>query len=452
MGTIMMALLGGSMLCGAADGVWMAGVARADITPQEPMWLAGYAARDREAEGALHPLWIKALALRDAAGNQAVLVTADILGFPKAMSDRIRDRLRDRLGLERAAIILNASHTHSGPVINESLMCMYPLDSQGIEKVKRYSDALEDRVVSLVEAAFADMRPAQLASANGVTRFAVNRRNNKEAEILDTYDFKGPVDHAVPVLRVTGADGAVAALVFGYACHGTVLSGYEWCGDYPGYAQIAIEAAHPGATALFFAGCGADQNPLPRRSVALAEQYGKELAAAVERALADPMRAFDPVLQTAYIEQELLLETPPTRDQLVAYAKTAAPHNRNAAEAMIAQLDAGQSLRTSYPYPVQLWRLGEQNVVALGGEVVVDYAIFIKRLLGRDTFVMGFSNDLMSYIPSVRVLNEGGYEGETAQMEYGMPAKWRNAVERRVLDTVKELAARLGALPRGETP
>ena len=447
MGMIMLAILSGGIFAGV-DGGWMAGVARSDITPGEPMWLAGYAARTHEAEGAIHPLWIKALALQDSAGNKGVLVTSDLLGFPKAMSDRVRDLLKDRLGLERAQIILNSSHSHSGPVLDESLLCIYPLDAQGLDEVKRYSEVLEARVVAAVEEAFRALQPAQLSSGNGVVRFAVNRRNNKEAEILDTYDFNGPVDHAVPVLRVTRADGALLAVAFGYACHGTVLDGYQWCGDYPGFAQAAFEQTHPGCTAMFFAGCGADQNPLPRRTVALAKKYGNELANAVECVLADPMQNLDPVLQTVYEEKTILLNTPPTREQLAAFAKDAAPYNKKAAEELIAQLDAGEQLRSSYPYPVQLWRLGAQNIVALGGEVVVDYAIGVKQLLGRDSFVMGYSNDVMSYIPSVRVLHEGGYEGETAQLLYGMPAKWQDDIEQRIMDTVRELATNLGASVR----
>ena len=69
---------------------------------------------------------------------------------------------------------------------------------------------------------------------------------------------------------------------FGYACHPTVLDGYEWSGDYPGFAQIELEKSYPGTVAMFFQGTGADMNPLPRRTVPLAQQYGEELAAAVQ--------------------------------------------------------------------------------------------------------------------------------------------------------------------------
>jgi neutral ceramidase len=428
----------------AQSAPWQAGAAAVDITPTAPMWLAGYASRDHASDGTIHPLWVKALALQDAQGHRAVIVTSDVLGFPKPMSVRICERMQKSLGLARADIMLNSSHTHSGPVILDSLMCMYPVDAAGLEQIKLETARIEDAVVAAAEKAFAGLRPARLSSGGGMVLFAVNRRNNKEAEVPDLTELKGPVDHAVPVLLAAGEDGVPIAVLFGYACHSTVLSGFQWCGDYPGFAQVEVEKAHPGAVALFAAGCGADINPLPRRSVELARQYGRELAAAVDRAVADTMQPLEPTLTARYAETELQLEAAPDRAHFEEVRAKAAPYMSNAAADQLRELDAGRPLRSSYPYCVQVWRIGNQTLVALGGEVVVDYAITIKRMLGRETFVFGYSNDLMSYIPSLRVLREGGYEGDTSQLEYGMPAKWREDVESRVLEAVGALAGDAG--------
>lgn len=440
----LLALVGGSVVSAAAGDGWMAGVARVDITPEDPLWLAGYASRDREAEGTLHPIWLKALALRDAHGHRAVLVTSDVLGWPKPSADRVRARLRERLGLEHAQVILSASHTHSGPVLDGTLLCIYPLEAPQLDAVRRYTAALEDRAVAVAEQAFAALQPAQLESAAGVARFAVNRRNNREAEILRTHDFEGPVDHAAPVLRVTGSDGAPLAVVFGYACHNTTLDSYQWCGDYAGFAQIELENAFPGCSAMFFAGCGGDQNPLPRRSVARARQYGETLASAVRCALTGGATPLEPVLRTAYREIDLPLNGPPSREELEQVAATAQGYMSRAAREQLDILDAGGALRTSYAYPVQMWRIGGQALAVLGGEVVVDYAVAIKQMLGNETFVMAYANDVMSYIPSERVLAEGGYEGDTSQLIYGMPAKWRVGIEARILDAVRAVARETG--------
>ncbi|MCK5861712.1 MAG: neutral/alkaline non-lysosomal ceramidase N-terminal domain-containing protein [Candidatus Hydrogenedentes bacterium] len=418
---------------------WKAGVARVDITPQKPLWLAGYASRDHAAEGTLHSLWAKALTLEDASGNCAVLITSDVLGFPKGISDRICDRIAVTYGFTRSQIILNASHTHSAPVIDNSLRCIYTYDDAEEEKLMHYATVLEDSIVALVGAARENLHPAAIFSKNGIARIAVNRRNNTERELLSTSTLAGPYDHAVPTLKIIHADGTLAAVVFGYACHPTVLSGYSWCGDYPGFAQIALEENHPGATALFFAGCGADQNPLPRRTIALAQQYGQTLAASVDRVLSEAMRPLAAQLSTAYAEIALELEEAPDAATLRERVANTSGYAHQCNQALLDRIDGGETLPGSYPYPLQLWQMGEQTLVTLGGEVTIPYAIGIKERLGQDTFVMGYSNDLMAYIPSEQILEEGGYEGDTSQLIYGMPNKWKPGLEAQILDAVEAL-------------
>lgn len=428
----------------APETAWQAGVARVEITPEEPVWLGGYASRARPADGALQPLWAKALALKDASGNQAVLVTTDMLGYPKEFAERVRARIESTHGLPRANLILSASHTHSGPVIGASLKCIYPFDAAEEQKLRAYTDRLEAKLATLVGDALAALAPATLHAGNGVARFAVNRRNNKEGQLNPTTPLQGPNDHAVPVLSVARPDGAPAAVVFGYACHGTVLDGYQWSGDYPGFAQAALEARYPGLTAMFFAGCGADQNPLPRRTIPLARQYGVTLAAAVTQVLEDPMTLLEPRLAVAYNEVDLPLDSPPAVEALRERAANTTGYEQRCTQALLDRLERDGSFPASYPYPVQTWKLGSQILVVLGGEVVVSYAVGIKEHLGQETFVMGYANDLMAYIPSEKVREEGGYEGQGAQIIYGLPSSWAAGLEERILS---EVVVQTGAMP-----
>ena len=190
-------------------------------------------------------------------------------------------------------------------MLDDALVHMYEATPEHLAQSKAFAVRLVDRAVAAVEKAFASLKPAKVDAGDGVTRFAVNRRNNRESKIVQTHDIAGPSDHAVPVIRVADDDGEVIALVFGYACHCTVLAEYKWCGDYAGFAQIAVEEAHPGCTAMFFAGCGADQNAFPRRSMSYARQYGNELAAAVQGVLDRPMRSLEPTLTTVNDEPML---------------------------------------------------------------------------------------------------------------------------------------------------
>lgn len=426
-----------------ADG-WKAGVARTVITPEEPVWMGGYAARTRPAEGTMHDLWAKALALEDASGKQVVLVTADLIGMPKEMSDAIRDRLEEEAGLSREQILLNSSHTHSGPALEKSLSVIYPQDEPVQQKIRAYSRGLVDKITGLALQALREMEPAQVYAQNGVARFQVNRRNNPENALRSLTELQGPNDYAVPVIKVENAAGELMAIAFGYACHATVLNGYEWSGDYPGFAQLELEERFPGATALFFQGAGGDQNPLPRRSEALAKQYGQTLAAAVERVLSEEMRRLEPRIAAAYTEIELAFSDPPSEAALSGLAEESSGYICRWATGLLQKIRAGEPLMTVYPYPLQVWRLGDQAIMGLGGELVVEYAIELKRIFGQDIFVLGYSNDVMGYIPSSTVLSEGGYEGATSQIGSGFPAAWEPGIEAQILSAMTELAVKAG--------
>jgi neutral ceramidase len=421
---------------------WQAGTAKVVITPKHFMWMSGYGSRTKPAEGKVHDLWAKALALQTPDGKRCVLITMDLVGIDRELSKSVCAQIEKRTSLPRSAIMLSVSHTHCGPVVGKNLRAMYFLDEAQHKLVDEYSADLEGKLVQIAEAALKELKPAELAQGKGLATFATNRRTNKEADVpklRELGQLKGPVDHDVPVLSVRDPDGKVRAVVFGYACHSTVLSFQQWCGDYPGFAQLELEKRYPGAVALFWAGCGADQNPLPRRSGALAQDYGQKLANSVEAVLNAPMTPVAPKLATAYTEIDLPLADLPSREALVKDTMSKDRYVAGRAKLLLKQLDKQGSLRQTYPYPVQIWRLGaDVTWIALGGEVVVDYALRLKRELGP-VWVTGYANDVMAYIPSLRVLKEGGYEGGGAMVYYGLPTVWSPRVEEMIIGAVRAL-------------
>lgn len=431
--------------CAAADALtWKAGLSKAVITPDTSVWLAGYGFR-RPPDGTLHDLYMKVLALEDADGKRAVLITSDFQGVPKVMSDPVFDDIRERFHLERDQIMFTFSHNHCGPRLGDDLVDYYPVEAEQVVLVDAYTEKMVDLTVQLVGEALDNLQPASLQQGTGDCKFALNRRNNQEADVLATLaagrPLAGPVDHSVPVLSVTRPDGSIAAIVFGYACHPVTLVFTKWCGDYPGFSQIEIEKRHPGAQAMFVNTCGGDQNPLIRRSVELCETYGQMLAAGVEEALRGPLSSVSPQLKTAFTHVDLDYLAIPTRAELEV--DIAGPNEVKArwAKRMLAKLDAGESFPTSYPYPVHAWQLGtEMLVIGLGAEAVVDYALRFKQEFGAGTWVIGYADDMISYIPSRRVWEEGGYEGGSRLYEYGRPAyRWAGDVEDRVAATVHRL-------------
>jgi hypothetical protein len=359
------------------------------------------------------------------------------------MIDRIAERLRTRCGLDRSRLMLASSHTHCGPLLEVDPIA-YPLDATQCALVVEYAGELENMIVDLVARAVARQVPASLWAGEGKADFAVNRRNNKELKL--ERPLRGPVDHAVPVLAARDPAQDLLTVAFGYACHNATVGILQWCGDYAGFAQINLEQRHPSAMALFYMGCGGDQNPLPRLTVELCRQYGTRLATAVDAVLADPMRPITPRLRTAFTILDLPYGRQPTVAELREQAGKPGPitYRHRWARSLLAQIESGKPFPKSYPYPVQVWKLGgDQLWIALGGESVVDYSLLLKKRYGPRTWVTGYANDVVCYIPSHRVWQEGGYEAGGFEAS-GLPAtRWSENIETRILGTVEQLVRRV---------
>lgn len=429
-------VLVGLVACiGAAAPSWKAGVGQREITPREPIWLSGYEGRDKPHQGVLRDLYVKALALQDESGKDAVLVTADILGFTREAGAAVAERCREEFGIPRERLLLNASHTHSAPVIDPPAWPEHPLlpDSQ-LSLIKRYTSSLVDKTVAAVGDALENLAPARLRFGQQFAAIGVNRRR-----AVIGRNLTGQVDQDVPVLAVELDGGKLLAVVVGYACHATVLNTYPINGDWPGFAQEEIERRQVGTVAMYVQGCAADINPLPRRSVELARTYGRILAAAVDDALSRSMVPLTGPLQTAYGQVDLPFGEIPSRIRLEHDVKSTEDYRRWRAKRMLAILDHGRALPDHYADPVQVWRFGSGlSLIALGGEVVSDYALRLKRQYGFDnTWVAAYSNDVFGYVGSRRVIEEGGYEGGDANTNF--PAPFSPAVEDLIIQKTADL-------------
>jgi len=448
---ILVALLfaGAAATIAAENTPWRAGTAQVKITPRDLFWMGGFASRTKPAEGPLDDLWVKVLVLEAPDGGRAVLVTADLVGIPKWLYDDLCRELEHRHGLAQRQVRFAASHTHSGPVLRDALQDIYPLDDTQRALIARYSEWLKQTVLETVAKALASKNPAKLWASEGRATFAMNRRANDESKLEETLrrgeSPKGPSDFAVPVLAVRSPGGALRAVVFGYAAHTSALTqNYLWSADYAGVTQRALEARHPGASAMFFQGCGSDQSAVPRGTVERCRKLGGDLAVAVEAVLEKPMRPVAPRFRAAFEFVPLDYGEQPAPAELEAAGK-GTDYRARWARRLSTELAAGRPFARSYPeYPVQVWKLGEDQLwIALGGEVCVDYALRFKREFGGRTWITGYANDVMAYIPSRRLWEEGGYQAGAFDV-YGLPAnRWCPDIEERIAGAVNRLVGKV---------
>jgi putative membrane-bound dehydrogenase-like protein len=408
-----------------------AGVAKIDITPDYRIRLSGYGNRREESEGVAQRIWAKALVF--GAEKPAVLITVDNCGITDAMRAELLKRLAAKAGITSERLAISFSHTHCGPCLKGALVNIFSSDipPEHQSRIDRYSLELTDKLEQVVLTALADRKPAQISWAVGSAKFARNRRAA----------WGGPVDHAVPVMFIHAPAGELRAVFANYACHATTLSFNQIHGDWPGSAMIAIERDHPGAVALMGIGCGADQNPHPRGTVELTEQHGEEIAAEVKRLNQSERRLVRGPMAFAEKPISLPLDKLPAHEELEQTSKGTNLPAAYLAKKNLARLDRGEKLDTELPYRVQRWSFGNDlAMLFMPGEITIDYQTRLKTEFDSSRlWVNGYCNDALCYIPSERVLAEGGYEGATAMVYYDRPVKFAAGIEQRIISAVHEI-------------
>ena len=409
-------------------GLWQVGYAEADITPAlgEAM-LAGYG-RPRQVQGTLAPLRAQVLALQDRSGRRVLLVTADVLGFGRDSVDALRRKIEKTHGIPVSAVCFAASHTHWGPAIN--YRTNFAIGGLNVWYLAR----LEETLLKLVNQAVKDLAPAEMAYGAAETQIGLCRRlPNARGEFGWGPNPEGSYDRHTPVLRITRRQSPRQIVLVGHACHPTSVGSVDkWSPDYPGTMRRKLEAALEDSRALFVMGCGGDAKVVfrdavtgkyefaasPEQSDAAGEKLAKDVLAYLSKG---DLSLLDAELETRLVSGALSLQPPRSRAQLEEMALLGDLKSTRTwwARQSLAYPDSWRAL----PYEVQVWRLGDLTVVALEGEVCADWGPLTRSLaLTRHTMTIAYANEVSGYIPTARIIREGGYEGDTSHMAYFLPA------------------------------
>jgi hypothetical protein len=408
------------------------GAAKIDITPEEPVRLCGYAGRTELNEGVEQPIVAGALAFQPTDQPPALLLSVEVTAIPDALTERLAQRLAERAGVPRERFVLTCTHTHAAPCVTGALPNMFgrAIPEEHVEGIERYTRMLFERLEQVALSALARMEPGTLSCGEGRATFGANRRTEG-----------GPADPALPVLVARNRNGKPLAIVANYACHCTTLREFNRIhGDWAGEARERIEAMYPGSVAMITLGFAGDINPTPRGQLEHAREYGQQVATEVERLLADgtgPLRNA-PVCGITRIA--LPFESIPDRAEWERRAKEEGAVGYHASQ-FLALLDRGETIPEALSYPVQVWSFGRDlTMVFLAGEVVIDYAVRLKaEHPDHRLWLTAYANDVPCYIPSVRLLREGGYEPDSSNLYYGQPAGLAECVEEKVIGAVHAL-------------
>jgi hypothetical protein len=411
----------------------LAGAHATDITPDRSLHLYGYPHVPRNSTGVHDPLLASALYL-EGEGGVALFVSCDIIFIPKALAARARQRIATDTGVPAEAMVVTATHTHSGPGTVRYLS--NTADPTVPEPDPVFLQQLEDGIVMAACTAYAKRQPAELgfALADG-SCVGTNRR-----------DPKGPADPRVPVILARDPHTrAPIGVMIACAMHPTVLheDSTVISGDFPGLARQHLQQTL-GVDCPVLHHLGAAGNQSPRHVIhATTLEEADRLGAALARSVAtatDTMTFTDtvPISVTAATCTLPLKDFPPediaaerleiARERFARLQEDAAPAADirtaecdvfGAEEVLtlsraVAQGDLVAYADTCMPADVQCLRIGPWRFIAFPGELFVEYALEIAAA-HPDTFTLTLANgELQGYVVTEEAVAEGGYEASNA--------------------------------------
>ena len=410
--------------------------------------------------GVLDDVYARIGIIRDS--ETPVLVLAvDTLGFGVAEISALEDVIHNATGIPSTRILITGSHSHSAPIL-----C--PIDLFG--GFSPYFDGLCDRVGELAKDLLSRMEPATLSFGKSSCDFNVNRRRiTSEGTCVSGPNPDGVVDKSVPILACHRADGSLAGVFFSYCCHPTILLGPEVSGDYPGQAQLALEARHRQSVALYLPGMFGNVRPnlsdgdgrFRKGTPIDAMHCGSQLADAVDNAL----KICEPIsveaIRTQRLRCPLPLDKSPSRqmlDEIAAQAVRSAQvndeekvgrsayyaGNQLAMRQWVQQIrleEAEDRVPTTVEYTFSRWDIGDVHWITFSGEFFLEYGLYAQSLLGADrTFILGYTQGCQTYVPTAQALTEGGYE-PNAYKRWRQSAPFAPEVEEAVRAAIRELAS-----------
>ncbi|WP_417735917.1 neutral/alkaline non-lysosomal ceramidase N-terminal domain-containing protein [Rosistilla oblonga] len=431
---------------GQSDAIYQVGFAKVDITPDYPVRLNGFGFRREESEGVSQSVFARAMAISQTDAPPLVIIAVDNLGLRLPQVDRIAEQLKQSRGLPRENFALTFSHSHCAPKVNGASDNIF---SQAIppehqEHLDRYSEEIIGLIVQAATEAIDSRQPATLHRSTGTVGFAKNRR-----------PMGGPTDHDLPTLIARDPNTqAVRGVYVSYACHCVTLRFNQISGDWAGYAAEGIERQFPDSVALVSIGAGSDQNPIDMSvdDVSIAQRQGAEIASEVKRLAETKALPISGPLSAQLQRISLPLNPLPSREQFAELAeKNSNAAVRYNATTQLAKLDRGEPLLTEIDYPIQTFVFGNSLCMSfLAGEVCVDYSIRLKSEIDRKRYWLNtYSNDFCSYIPSERLVGEGGYGGGAEVPYFALPTTLAAGLEQRIVDEVHRQVPDEFVIPEG---
>ncbi|WP_078549755.1 neutral/alkaline non-lysosomal ceramidase N-terminal domain-containing protein [Litchfieldia alkalitelluris] len=416
------------------------GVGKMTITPEHPVPLAGFKERKNPFEGISHPLHLRVLFFQlEELGkvNRSILVSADLIWWDTNRTKKLHKRIAEKWGLAESAIILHATHTHSGPQTSDQFTPSLGSLDYG------YLDFLEEQLMIGLEQAYQNLESVTIMHGVGKCEIGIHRRKLLNGKVVMAPNPDGPSDSEVNVIKFQTKTKRTKALITHYACHPTTTGDNYVSSEYPGVAMDIVEQYHKGETvAIFLQGCSGDIRPFLmntgiffRGTDAEVRKLGKLLADQIISVVSKPMNFVEPKMKSENFRILLPFKDLPSLEELKSKIKE---------EDVIGEwssLLVGNPNRVRTTIPVECTYLQLSDSLAFLGmnaEVVVEYGIWIKMISSGKVLPIPYSNGMIGYIPTARQLVEGGYEAEESIFYFGLPGPFSPSIENEIKKSIRK--------------
>ena len=397
------------------------GLATADISPPFRTTMGGYGARQDHFDDINDPLVFTALILEER-GKRSVIGSADLITFENDQVMELRKAVAKAAKAPVENVMLNASHTHGGPEVRDRSVYFHA--DRDVASSRRYCEWLAGQVIDATKTAAKKMEKGSLWYGIGTSQIPMNRRLERDGNVVNAPNPEGKVDDRLQVLAVKDAKGVLRGLGVRLSCHPVATGAqHRITADYPGAFRAACASAFGAeVTPFFLQGAGGDMRP---RQVADDDRWRvmkhEELPTIGEELLVDTLRVLTntelqkigPLLLDGHLEVAKPACEPryTKREQFEELAAGGGILQRYAAEAL-RRIDAGESIPSEAEVRVHtLWLTKDMAIVGIQGEVLVGLGAYVERTLAPSrVLLLGYTNGCLAYLPDSKELARGGYE------------------------------------------
>lgn len=396
------------------------------ITPDSPVTLVGFSARTHESEGIHDDTYANVVLLQ--AGEPVIIIALDLCFGDLSFANGIKEAIREKYGLSQDKIIINYSHTHSAVSITGGASEKSPdlwNNADYAEKI-RYSNMVKGKIMGMIDEGFAKMTEGDVFICKGESTFGVSRRYPSEEGILwKPYFNEDSMDKDLFLLKFVDRDGRMRGLIYSYACHPTAMgsNNYLVSADFPGVVRRVLEEENPGMSVVFLQGCGADIKPYISADNGRfrgctfdeLEQAGRRLADEISQCIGQmKWRRINANFKTGFSDVKLYTEVWDEAKWATVLNDPKEPNYvKRATERLLNDMKENR-VKNYLPFYMSFLRLDEKTCfICMENEVVTDIGKEIKNLFNEDVITLGYSNSRSCYIPTKKIIQDGGYEAES---------------------------------------